>query len=78
MNETIDSLVYASDLPLSVIIIGIGNADFTNMVKLDGDDNTLLNSRGQKSTRDIVQFVPFREFKGDVAALTKEVLAEIP
>lgn len=37
MNETIDSLVYASNIPLSVIIVGIGNADFDNMEKLDGD-----------------------------------------
>lgn len=37
MKETINSLVNASALPLSVIIIGIGNADFKNMNILDGD-----------------------------------------
>lgn len=46
MNETIDSLVFAADLPLSVIIIGIGNADFGNMEKLDSDGGPLINSRG--------------------------------
>ena len=34
MHQTIDVLVEAAKLPLSVIIIGIGNADFSNMVKL--------------------------------------------
>ncbi|EAR93346.1 copine protein (macronuclear) [Tetrahymena thermophila SB210] len=78
MNETIDSLVYASNLPLSVIIVGIGNADFANMERLDGDDSGLVNSKGQRATRDIVQFVPFRNYKGNGQALCKEVLAEIP
>jgi hypothetical protein len=31
MSQTIESLVAASDLPLSVIIVGVGNADFTKM-----------------------------------------------
>lgn len=37
MEATKTSIVAASHLPLSVIIIGIGNADFTNMEILDGD-----------------------------------------
>ena len=31
LQDTIDLLVEASYLPLSVIIIGIGNKDFSNM-----------------------------------------------
>lgn len=31
MGQTCDALVEAAFLPLSVIIIGIGSADFTNM-----------------------------------------------
>ena len=59
MEHTIDLIVKATDLPLSIIIVGIGDADFSNMVRLDGD-NGLFNSKGQKAARDIVQFVPFR------------------
>jgi len=47
------------NLPLSVIIVGVGNAEFTNMVRLDGD-NGLYSNQGKKAARDIVQFVPFR------------------
>ena len=43
----------ANSLPLSIIIIGIGNADFANMHILDGD-NGLISDRGIKSKRDIV------------------------
>ena len=37
MEETINSIIEASYLPLSIIIIGIGNDDFKEMHILDGD-----------------------------------------
>ena len=78
MDETIDALVEGSFLPLSVIIIGIGEADFTKMVKLDGDDIPLISRKGVKRQRDLVQFVPFNKFEGDAKKLAEEVLDEIP
>ena len=59
MPQTID-LVYAlSELPCSIIIVGVGDADFSAMEELDGDGGRLRNSRGQECARDIVQFVEF-------------------
>ena len=83
MNETIDSIVEGSKLPLSIVIIGIGNADFTNMVFLDGDKIPLINSKGKIRKRDIVQFVEFKKFKdkngvNNGEELAEEVLKEIP
>lgn len=78
MPETIDEVVKGSFLPLSIIIIGIGDANFDNMVVLDGDDYGLTDSNGQTWMRDIVQFVPFREFEGDAIILREQVLEEIP
>jgi hypothetical protein len=84
VESTIASLVAAADLPLSVLIVGVGNADFTQMEVLDGDKRR-LSSQGRVAQRDIVQFVPMREFvTGGVlspdagAALTRSLLAEIP
>ena len=77
MPETIELLVQGSFMPLSVIIIGIGDADFTDMEILDADDNPLV-SKGVKSGRDLVQFVPYNKFKGDYQKLAEEVLQEIP
>jgi hypothetical protein len=59
MDKTIDLLIQAATLPLSVIIVGVGNVDFDNMKKLDGD-NGLFGTNGTPALRDIVQFVPFR------------------
>ena len=78
MDETIDSLVEASFLPISVIIIGIGEANFDNMKFLDADDNPLVDKNGRKADRDLVQFVPFRDFSYNGDLLAQEVLEEIP
>ena len=62
MRETRDLIVEASHLPLSIIIVGIGNADFGMMEELDGDEIRLRNSKGEAAVRDIVQFVEFKNF----------------
>lgn len=36
MNER--QIVKASHLPMSIIIVGIGDEDFSDMIELDGDD----------------------------------------
>lgn len=38
MADTIDALVRSSKLPMSVIIVGVGQADFTDMNTLDCDE----------------------------------------
>ena len=81
MNETIDAIVEASDTPLSIIIVGVGNADFGGMERLDADTNGLVSSSGRKAIRDIVQFVPFNKYanqSNNGMMLASEVLAEIP
>ena len=70
MDKTIDLIYDASLLPVSIIIVGVGTADFSNMVKLDGDGG-LYNSKGQKALRDVVQFVPFRDVKFNPDMLAK-------
>ena len=77
MEQTVDMIVGNCNLPLSIIIVGVGNAEFTNMVRLDGD-NGLYSSKGKKAQRDIVQFVPFREVGMNPDLLAQELLAELP
>lgn len=79
----LQAVVAASVLPMSIIIVGVGNADFTAMETLDAD-TVALSHEGVKAARDIVQFVPFNKFvsMGDPRLarlrLAREVLAEIP
>ena len=81
--DTINCIVEASKLPLSIVIVGIGERDFENMEVLDGDIVPLVNSFGEIRKRDIVQFVKFNTFKeknaiDDCKELAEEVLKEIP
>ncbi|XP_007253379.2 copine-9 [Astyanax mexicanus] len=84
MVQTKEAVVNASALPMSIIIVGVGPAEFDAMEELDGDD-VRVSSRGRFAERDIVQFVPFRDYidrSGNqvlsMARLAKDVLAEIP
>ncbi|XP_058478346.1 copine-3-like isoform X1 [Solea solea] len=79
MDETRSAIVNASRLPMSIIIVGVGGADFTAMEFLDGDDGNLRSATGEAAMRDIVQFVPFRQFQnGPQEMLAQSVLAEVP
>lgn len=77
MQKVVDLIISCSDLPMSIIIVGIGNADFGNMERLDGDSG-LYGSNGQKAKRDIVQFVPFRNVNYNPEVLSQHLLAELP
>ncbi|CAB1323266.1 unnamed protein product [Coregonus sp. 'balchen'] len=79
MDETRHAIVQAAKLPMSIIIIGVGNADFVAMEFLDGDSSVLRSYTGEEAVRDIVQFVPFRDFRNaPKETLAKSVLAELP
>ena len=71
IQETKRVLIEASSSPLSVVIVGIGDADFTAMEALDEHDPTI------EGGRDITKFVAFNDYKS-YNALTAAVLDEIP
>ena len=87
LRKTIDMVVACTQFPLSVIIVGIGDGDFSAMELLDGDKYDLVDGYGEKSRRDICQFVKMSEYKMnegtpeefiDCQRLAEDVLAEVP
>lgn len=80
MDETITEVISASSLPMSIIIVGLGNNDFTSMEELDSDDELLQDRRiaGRRAERDIVQFVHYDANAQDPVELAAQVLAEVP
>lgn len=72
VQSTADCLNSISDSPLSIVIVGIGNADFSSMQFLDH-----INAK-HGGNRDIVQFVPFNQHSHSSQSLTKATLEEIP
>ncbi|ORY31112.1 copine-8-like protein [Neocallimastix californiae] len=77
MEKTKEAIIKASELPLSIIIIGVGNDKFESMQELDGDDK-VLKYQNKSAKRDIVQFVPLSEYINNPSLLAQETLREIP
>ena len=48
LQKTIDEVVYGSSLPLSIIIVGVGQADFSAMDELDADEVPLYSQKYKK------------------------------
>jgi len=76
--QTKDAIISCTELPLSIIIIGVGDADFGDMGELDGDKGGLVGTGGRKPNRDIVQFVRYLDYKGNRYMLAEAVLKELP
>ncbi|KAI3912315.1 hypothetical protein MKW98_023184 [Papaver atlanticum] len=79
IQESIDALVGASHRPLSIVIVGVGDAGFNDMEILDADSGNPLKSRtGQVAARDIVQFVPWCKLRGVQISVVEELFDELP
>ena len=59
MEATKEAIIKASGLPLSIIIVGVGDEDFSQMEQLDVDH---LQIGTNVAKRDIVQFVELNKF----------------
>lgn len=79
MKDTVDAVIDAShNSPLSIVIVGVGDEDFSAMKELDGDAQLLRSKEGQREAkRDIVHFVHF-DSSGSMEELAAEVLYELP
>mmetsp|Transcript_27422 Transcript_27422/g.54902 ORF Transcript_27422/g.54902 Transcript_27422/m.54902 type:complete len:538 (-) Transcript_27422:249-1862(-) len=75
MEATKAAVVAASGQPMSIIIVGVGSADFSGMKVLD-DDKGSLRAGGKAVERDIVQFV--QHTNEEFPILAQKVLEEIP
>jgi hypothetical protein len=54
-DETLAAIVRLSMMPVSIVIVGVGDADFSQMVEIDSDNALLKDRAGNEAKRDIVQ-----------------------
>ena len=78
MQDTIDAIVQSSKWPLSVLIIGVGDEDFSQMSALDEHGSLLRGSDGKVALRDNIHFIDFKEVGYDAEKLVDSVLGDIP
>ena len=72
VEATKQVLASVADAPLSIVIVGVGNADFSAMQFLDDFETR------SGVNRDIVQFVELRRHEHNKTSLTRATLEEIP
>ena len=78
VKGSIDTLVDIASLPISIVLVGIGDNDFSTLEKLDGDKKWLRNSKKKLTSRDIVNFVDFEESCGNLDKFGRRLLEEFP
>lgn len=78
LSSTIEAIVECSySIPMAIVIVGIGDADFKSMERLDGDHYALRTDSGRQAKHDIVQFTKFDQNKSN-DVLAADVLQEVP
>ena len=91
MVPTKKAIVEAAGLPISIIIVGVGQANFSAMEELDGD-SVRISYNGRYAERDIVQvlsgliclkkwglfqFVPISNFLVNNIVTTEHIMAAL-
>ena len=46
MKEVKSEIVELSEFPVSIVIVGVGDSDFTKMIELDSDSEILRDHNG--------------------------------
>jgi len=64
--------------PISVCIVGVGDENFSKMYQLDCKTKPLEDKNGNKSNRDLCQFVRYKDFRDRPDKLTETMLMIIP
>lgn len=82
MEATKSAVIQAATHPMSIVVVGVGApGNYSKMKELDGDEKRLSSKKSGEATRDIVQFVQFRDATAPEKGpqnLEKETLHEIP
>lgn len=78
MQQTINSVINASSLPLSILIAGIGSSAFRNITMLASEQQYLAGSKGVKSDRNIVHFSSLNSYNNSCIEVCKNLLSKVP
>jgi hypothetical protein len=75
MDETLEAIIEASDKPMSIIILGVGNANFEEMGAFNGQ----ISFNGTNASRATIQFLTMTEATNvTTGSMAARVLENIP
>ena len=78
IDEMVRQLIKSERYPISVCIVGVGDENFSRMLQMDSRTKPLEDKDGNKSERDMCQFVRYNDFKDRPDKLTEYMLTVIP
>ena len=78
LDEMKRQLIKNQDSPISVCIIGVGDENFSKMYQLDCKTKPLEDKNGNKSDRDICQFIRYKDFRDNPDKIAETLLTIIP
>ena len=78
MDDIKRGLIKNNQVPLSVAIIGVGDENFRDMLQLDCQTMPLEDKYGNKTERDLCQFVRYKDFRDRPDKLAERLLMIIP
>eukprot|EP00931_Biecheleriopsis_adriatica_P062526 TRINITY_DN37704_c0_g1_i1.p1 TRINITY_DN37704_c0_g1~~TRINITY_DN37704_c0_g1_i1.p1 ORF type:complete len:1138 (-),score=218.32 TRINITY_DN37704_c0_g1_i1:32-3445(-) len=87
-EQTVQELKACIDLPVSIIFVGIGNADFSFLKELEREMRSLFPKKDKKDKddeeinspmqRDLVRFVAFEEYRDFPEEMASQALKGLP
>ncbi|KRX04637.1 C2 domain [Pseudocohnilembus persalinus] len=81
-ENTLDEIVEASEYPLTIIIVGIGDEDFTQLKELlePQKPNKYLYSKklGKQAIRNNVHFFVYKDYNKNMQTLARECMRKLP
>ena len=77
-DEMVRQLIKSERYPISVCIVGVGDENFSRMLQMDSRTKPLEDKDGNKSERDMCQFVRYNDFKDRPDKLVEYMLTVIP
>ena len=78
IDEMVRQLIKSERYPISVCIVGVGDENFSRMLQMDSRTKPLEDKDGNKSERDMCQFVRYNDFKDRPDKLVEYMLTVIP
>lgn len=78
LQDTIDEIIHGTYLPLSIVIVGVGDKEYNELRKISGKNLPKYSSKGGEKIRDILHFISLNECGDNEKKFNTFILKEIP
>ena len=77
-KEFVNDLILSSNLPLSIIVIGLGKGPYKKIENVDKNFMNLFDNEGNKAKRKNIKFISFYKYSKNFEATVRDSLIDVP